>query len=215
MNLDPDNADGHVVIADLGLCVFLNAASREFESTRSGNRRFLAPEISLGRGRGHNDGHRVFPGDNNAEYGVPLSLVSPSGRPTQQSDLFSFAMLCIQVSTANTRYVILTVVPLPRYIRRTYRFRKAWTRDMQNIPFDTANVHRAHPPCAMRYYGGEFRYVGSRIRASAVTRIPYCKTCVRLLPEAIIDSVGWPRQCVQTPHACSVSISPACMIVLN
>lgn len=93
------NEDTRVVIADFGLCVFVEAASNEFESTRAGNRRFLAPEMSLGYGQ-----YESNLGTEDETYGVPVSLVSPSGRPTPQSDLFAFAMLCVQVRNMKQMY---------------------------------------------------------------------------------------------------------------
>ncbi|GJE92551.1 kinase-like domain-containing protein [Phanerochaete sordida] len=88
-----DGTDHNVVIADFGLSIYVDSASNQFQSMRSGAERFLPPE-------------RFIPDvtDKQRErrevvHGVPAHLISPSKRPTTQSDLFSWAMICIQLYT--------------------------------------------------------------------------------------------------------------------
>ena len=85
MNMGVDGTDHNVVIGDFGVSVFIDSASNQFHSTRSGARRYVAPEQLL------TDDARA------AALGIPKNLLSPSRRPTTQSDLFSWAMLCIEV----------------------------------------------------------------------------------------------------------------------
>ena len=64
------HAGGHAVITDLGLAVYDGNWSRAFHSLREGNVRWLAPE------------HQ--------------GLLSPV-RPTTSSDIYAFAITCVEV----------------------------------------------------------------------------------------------------------------------
>lgn len=72
---DPDNGELNVVLTDFGLSVLHEADSRQQGSLRAGN--FEAPE-------------QIDP----QRFGV----TSTTGRPTEKSDIFTFAALCYEVS---------------------------------------------------------------------------------------------------------------------
>lgn len=88
--------DHNVVIGDFGLSIYVDAASNAFNSTRSGNERYLAPELSMPT---VTDDELK---NNTTLYGVPTELISRSNRPSKASDLFSFAMLCVEVCVARS-----------------------------------------------------------------------------------------------------------------
>lgn len=67
------DADENVIIADFGLTVYADSQSKALMSTRAGNPRWMAPEIAQ-------------------------QQVGQSVRPTYASDLYSFAMVCFEVS---------------------------------------------------------------------------------------------------------------------
>lgn len=97
--------ENDIVLADFGLSVYTEAVSKAFDSTRRGKGNILAPELSLGRGLDptQQNAAPAPPGPPGTIPPVPAQLgpdVSPTGRATPASDLFAFAMLCIQVSTA-------------------------------------------------------------------------------------------------------------------
>ncbi|EKM49860.1 uncharacterized protein PHACADRAFT_265604 [Phanerochaete carnosa HHB-10118-sp] len=67
-------------------------------STRSGNERYLAPEQTM-----PNLTDKEMK-TKDAIYGVPTRFISSSNRPTTQTDLFSFAMLCIELYTGDNPF---------------------------------------------------------------------------------------------------------------
>lgn len=160
--LDTSNGTNYkVVIGDFGLSIYIDAASNAFQSTRSGNARYLAPEQCLPRiSDDELRRHRAM-------HGIPTELISGSHRPTTQTDLFSFAMLCVELYTQQKPFanlddrVVGTAIlegmrptPLPRAITDQQRLLKrvetCWSqnpaaredagkllRDMQHVaPFD-------------------------------------------------------------------------------
>ena len=113
-----DGADMNIVIADFGLSVYAEANSKAFESTRSGNPRYLATELAIASHaaraaggklqmrfpmqavRGHPSSTTMYIRELPAVFvqlNILKSCISPSARPRKASDLFSFAMLCIEV----------------------------------------------------------------------------------------------------------------------
>lgn len=93
-----DGTDNNIVIGDFGLSICVDAASNMLNSTRSGSERYLAPEQSMPHLTDEEIKKRA------AFYGVPTRFISHSNRPTTQTDLFSFAMLCIEVRLALTTW---------------------------------------------------------------------------------------------------------------
>ncbi|GJE92548.1 kinase-like domain-containing protein [Phanerochaete sordida] len=85
MKIGVDGSDHNVVIGDFGVSIYIDSASKQFLSTRSGAKGYVAPE-------------QLITDDASARaYGVPKKVISPSRRPTAQSDLFSWAMLCVEL----------------------------------------------------------------------------------------------------------------------
>lgn len=66
------NDDLSVVIADFGLSLFANGHSKNYESKRDGHAQWLAPELLN-------------------------EQPNTRSRPTKESDIYSFAMVCVEV----------------------------------------------------------------------------------------------------------------------
>lgn len=132
-----DGSENNVVIADFGLSVYVEATSKAFDSTRSGNPRYLAPEqtIALRNAQRINAGNALgamYPDNSQIlllpaqsvstafhvgvapaaiiALGVPRNSISPSARPSKESDLFSFAMLAIEVSSLSRAIVAVHLI---------------------------------------------------------------------------------------------------------
>ena len=73
----------HARIADFGLAVFADGASRTFGSVRGGNIRWLAPEIM-----------------------DPNHFKNTSTRPTCAADIYSFACLLVEVSVLSVGHFL-------------------------------------------------------------------------------------------------------------
>ncbi|KAI0793112.1 kinase-like domain-containing protein [Irpex lacteus] len=70
--------DDHVLLADFGLCVLAGNLSRGYYSRRAGNARWLAPELL-------------------APHKYSTTDAPNNGRPTRQSDVDTFACMCIEL----------------------------------------------------------------------------------------------------------------------
>lgn len=92
------------VIADFGLSHFANGHSKNYASRRSGNVEWLSPEL--------------------------LSENGPNGdpRPTKESDIYSFAMVCIEVGKTTQRLFQFNKRILYRHTLANHRLRMSRRR---------------------------------------------------------------------------------------
>lgn len=98
--------DGSIRIADFGLSVYADGHSGNYFSLRSGNMRWLAPEIILPH-QYNPAASNPAPGTNLAIVGQPVDgVVRTTVRPTKESDVYSFACVCIEVSGNIDRCVV-------------------------------------------------------------------------------------------------------------
>ncbi|GJE92552.1 kinase-like domain-containing protein [Phanerochaete sordida] len=128
INTARDPKGNTVVIADFGLSLYLEAISGAYKSSRTGNPRYLAPELQLRGGNADNATRQIIaramgihqPAQQRGAveiaaglgtgtdrvFGAPEFRVSPSGRPDEATDLFSFAMLCVELYTTHEPFVM-------------------------------------------------------------------------------------------------------------
>lgn len=89
-----DNAlleDDHVRLVDFGLCIYANGGKGNYMSTRSGNVRWTAPELLVPE----NDN----PESEEDSFSSPEDDRVYTHRPTKEGDVYSFACVCVEVST--------------------------------------------------------------------------------------------------------------------
>lgn len=86
------DADKNVQIADFGLTTYADSQSKALMSTRAGNPMWMAPELIAQR-------------------------QNQSVRPTYASDLYSFAMVCFEVSSVNPAIRLHVLTPSTSYTR--------------------------------------------------------------------------------------------------
>ncbi|EKM49863.1 uncharacterized protein PHACADRAFT_106353 [Phanerochaete carnosa HHB-10118-sp] len=96
---ESDPGCNRIVIADFGLSLYVESISQAYKSTRVGNPRYLAPELQLR----HNDVDDAA--EIRALFSGPKFRISPSSRQNEASDLFSFAMLCVELYTGQEPFV--------------------------------------------------------------------------------------------------------------
>ena len=81
------NANNKALITDFGLSVFAGGFSRNYYSLRSGNVRWVAPEL-MGPTLLEMQSGKTVPDD---------SGTIKSSRPTMRGDVYSFACVCVEV----------------------------------------------------------------------------------------------------------------------
>lgn len=87
------DGQGDIKIADFGLCVYSEGFSKNYFSMRTGNVRWIAPELISP----HKYGHLALPEIPADSFPLPEEGMIRTARPTKKSDVYSFACVCIEV----------------------------------------------------------------------------------------------------------------------